>query len=181
MDGLLLKLNHDQTGAPGRWFWQLFEPIRQDLDRLFWCLPEAPWMGSSDEFREDDFAEAPFTAAGFTTTMLWRPGTLGRYAERFAEEFIELWGIDPAMHDPQRVASQYDAASVPEMTRVILPYAQVRLIYLDSSSWEIYSRNTELLHRVRGHLSGKTWVKAFEGDVEHRDAVLRAAGLNFSP
>ena len=58
MDGLLLKLLPD--GFPGLRFWRLFSPIRQNLDRLYWCFPFQPWMGAPEEFYEDDSVIAAF-------------------------------------------------------------------------------------------------------------------------
>jgi hypothetical protein len=177
MKGLLLKLKDDQTGAPGVWFWRLFEPIRPELDRLFWCFPRPPWMGDPPDFREDVTAWATFEVDGVTDTMLWRSGSLGRYAERFAEESIELWGIDPLVHDPQRIAALYDGTVIPEMNRVIEPYAEAWLLYTDCTSWELYANEMGLLHRVQEHLSSKDWVQIVQSDSSSRGTAFRAAGL----
>ncbi len=58
LDGLLLKLRQDDTGEPG--FWRLFTPIRQDLDRLFWCFTNQPWGAAPEGFEEDESATASF-------------------------------------------------------------------------------------------------------------------------
>lgn len=177
MEGLLLKLTQDKTGRPGYWFWQLFEPIRQDLDRLFWCFPNQPWFGSPLEFTEDDSATMSFEGEGTTSVMLWCPRTLGRYAELFAEEFIGLWGIEPTPLAPRRIAAEYSAAAFSEMDSVIEPHAQVWLLYTDSTCWEIYTRQTHMIDAVRNHLAGKPWVQAFDSKSDQRHIGFRSAGL----
>jgi hypothetical protein len=54
LEGLLLRLLEDRSGTPGRWFWKLFGPIRQDLDRLYCCFSNQPWVGAPSRFREKD-------------------------------------------------------------------------------------------------------------------------------
>jgi hypothetical protein len=168
----------DSTGAPGRWFWKLFQPIRQDLDRLFWCFPYQPWMGAPREFLEDDAATATFEGQDRTSVMLWQPGSLGRYASHFAEESIELWGIEPTADNPQQLAADYSAAAKPEMQALIRQYARVWLLYTDSTCWEIYARKPRLLDETRAHLRGKPWVKVYDSHAERRAAAFRTAGLS---
>jgi len=81
MDGLIVRLFDDGTGSPGRWFWEVFGSIRPDLDRMFWCFSNQPWMGFPtnldrlDQF-EFDHLEL-FEKEGATSVQLWRPATLG--------------------------------------------------------------------------------------------------------
>ena len=109
MNGLLLRLLDDRTGAPGFWFWKLFGSVRQDLDRLAWCFTNQPWMGAPPGFEDDDLATMEFEGEGSTGVQLWRPGSLARYADRFAEESIELWGIEPTRDDPTKVAALFSS------------------------------------------------------------------------
>src|SRR5437868_1936609 len=140
LDGLLLMLLDDRTGAPWRWFWKLFQPIRQDLDRLFWCFTNQPWMNAPDKFQEDESATASFKGEGRTSVMLWQPRSLGRYADHFAEESIELWGIEPRADDPHQISAQYKAAGGRGLEEIIRRYARVWLLYTDSACWEMYAR-----------------------------------------
>jgi hypothetical protein len=178
LDGLLLKLLEDPTGAPGRWFWKLFQLIRKDLDRLFWCFPSQPWMGAPDGFAEDESAAAPFDGDGQTSVMLWRPGSLGQYAHRFAEEFIELWGIEPTRDDPHQLAARYNTATPSEGGEILRHHARVWLLYTDSTCWEIYARKGSLLDATRAHLWGKPWVQVYESHADRRAAAFRTAGLS---
>lgn len=88
VEGLLLRLLEDKTGAPGRCFWRMFGFIKQDLDRLYWCFANQPWMGAPRDFDQNDFE--PFEEKCSSSIQLWRPGSLAKYADRFAEEYIEL-------------------------------------------------------------------------------------------
>src|SRR5215471_17784723 len=105
VDGLLLKFEYAE-GFTEPTFWEFFSPIRQDLDRLYWCFVNQPWMCAPAEFKNDVGAMIPFEGCEKTSGQLWCPSALGRYADQFAEEFIDLWGIEPT-DDPQVLAAQY--------------------------------------------------------------------------
>jgi hypothetical protein len=177
MDGLLLKLIHDVR--PGRAFWRLFHSIRDDLERLYWCFSHQPTMGASLGFLEDDAATMSFDGEGGTGVQLWRPGSLSRYAAtEFAEEFISLWGIDPSLQDPRKLASQYSTTPWPEMDRFVRQHAQVWLLYTDSTCWEGYARRKNLLQRLRGALEHNSQVEVFDSNSARRGAAYQAAGLS---
>lgn len=177
MNGLLLKLLDDRTGAPGRWFWKLFRPIRHELDRLYWCFACQPWMGAPDQFLEDKTATSSFDGAGSSSVMLWQPGSLGRFADSFAEEFIELWGIEPMVDDPKKLAAQYSAAAWHEQEGIIRGHARVWLLYTDSACWEVFARKAALLDETRAYLRGKPWVEVYESNSEGRALAFSSAGL----
>jgi hypothetical protein len=181
LDGLLLKLLDDHPGAPGRLFWKLFKPIRQDLDRLFWCFAGQQWMAAPEAFLEDESATEPFEGEGRTDIQLWRPGSLDRYANWFGEEYIELWAIEPAVDDPQRVVTLYYAAARRNMQDgegIIRHHALVWLLYTDSTCWEIYARKARLLEETREYLRDKPWVEVYESDSDRRGAAFGTAGLS---
>ncbi|WP_165244312.1 hypothetical protein [Paludisphaera soli] len=183
MDGLLLKLLEDHTGRAGFWFVKLFRPIRQDLDRLAWCFEGPPWMGALSGF---DYSVFLRPEDGDDNAYLWRPGSLFRYADRFVEQDICLWAIEPTREDPLRVASLYHKASWKTCDDVIREHARVWLIYTDSSCWEIYSRKPGLLDRVREGLDGKPSVEVYQARDDRRREAYRTAGLgriwdNFHP
>jgi hypothetical protein len=183
MRGLLFKLRDDKTGAPGRWFWKLFKPIRQDLDRLYWCFPWQPWMGGPPGFNEDESALVELkdlnTARVSSPVQLWCPGALSRYADHFGEELIELWGIEPTCDDPQTLAADYDRAPESERRHFIEEHGRVWLLYTDSRCWEIYARKPRLLEELKRELWNKPWVEVFESDSGHRKAAFNAAGINY--
>ena len=175
MHGLLFKLLNFQLGQREPSFWMLFGSIRQDLDRLFWCFAAQPWMGAPDDFDEDQFLES-FEEAGTTSIQLWRPGTLARYADQFAEEYIQLWGIEPTQDNPSQLAARYSASGWD--AEVVQQYARVWLIYTDSTCWEIYSRHARLLEQTRQHLRNQSWVEVYESAADARATAFGAAGLS---
>jgi hypothetical protein len=175
MRGLLLKLLHHPLGQPEPPFWRLFGSIRQDLDRLFWCFAAQPWMAEPDDFDEDQFLES-FEEKGATSIQLWRPGALARYADQFAEEHIELWGIEPTQEGPSQLAARYSASRWG--VEIVRQYARVWLIYTDSTCWEIFARPKNLLGRVGEALKGKPWVEVYPGDSEQRARAFATAGLS---
>jgi len=175
MDGLLLKLLARQPGQTEPTFWMLFGSIRQDLDRLFWCFADQPWMGAPDDFDEDRFLEF-FEEASKTSIQLWKPGSLARYANQFGEEYIQLWGIEPTQDDPSQLASRYSATSWD--AAIVEQYARVWLIYTDSACWEIFARKKNLLDEVGKALKGKPWVEVYKSDSEQRGWAFGMAGLS---
>ena len=187
MDGLIIRLLEDKTCAPGRWFWKIFGPIRPDLDRMFWCLTNQPWMGfPADEGldwleRSDRFESAhiePFESACDTSVQLWRPGTLALYADKFAEEFIELWAMEPTVDEPTRLAAEFNDRTWAESEAFIRQHARIWLIYTDSTCWEIYARKEDLLDRVRAGLQGKSWATVHRSESDRRAQFLGDAGLS---
>lgn len=105
MDGLLLKLNNYQGNYPEPRFWNLFGSIRRDLDRFYWCFTLQPWMAPPLNFYDDTSVLLSYEDEGASEVQLWRPGGLSSYADQFSEEYIELWGIDPATGNPQQITA----------------------------------------------------------------------------
>jgi hypothetical protein len=176
--GLLLRLLEDKTGRPGFWFWKLFAPIRPELDRYYWCFSNQPWMGAPDEFKDDLSATESYEGEGETDVMLWRPGSLGRYADRFAEEVIQLWAVDPATDDPPLLTERYSRILGNDRDAFACEHAQVWLLYTDSTCWEIYTRSPKLLDKLQAELDGKQWAKVYRSRSGHRKAAYAAAGLS---
>jgi hypothetical protein len=174
VEGLLLRLLEDKTGAPGRLFWRLFGSIHQDLDRLYWCFANQPWMGAPRDFDQNDLE--PFEENYSSSIQLWRPDSLTKYADRFAEEHIELWGIEPTRDHPALVAAEYSDRNWSE--EVVRKYARVWLLYSDRTCWEIYARKSALLESVSENLSNQTWVKVFRSDMDRRAWAFGMAGLS---
>jgi hypothetical protein len=182
MDGLLLKLLHQHVKQPEPPFWRLFSPIRQDLDRLVWCFSGQPWMGPPPDFN-GELVEIAFQdpkARVFADVHLWRPGSLGRFADRFREEYIELWGIEPTRDDPQELATRFCAIPYRKGKKelFIQEHARAWLLYTDCSCWEIFARKTPLLDSLREALSGKPWVALYNSSSDRRQTAFHAAGLS---
>jgi hypothetical protein len=177
LNGLLVKLPPlDGERSAGAWFWNLFRPIRADLDRLYWCFPYPPWMGAPDGFEEDEAATTPFEGEGRTSVTLWRPGSLARYADAFAEQQVELWGVEPA-DDPPRLAARYSTTPSGERAGFARDRAHVWLLYTEGTCWEIYAHKERLLEATREHLRGKPGVEVHDSHAERRADAFGPAGL----
>jgi hypothetical protein len=155
VDGLLLKFTQHETS-----FWMLFGSIRQDLDRLYWVFGWPPWMGAPDDFTEGD--------------RLWRPGTLSRFADRFCEEEIKLWGIEPTRDDPRALADLEAGDDTP----LIREYAEVWLRYSNCPYWEIFARKADLLECLEADLVNKPWIEVFPTRDDQPEIAYRQAGWN---
>src|SRR4051812_26606344 len=94
MESLVLKLPDDRRGPPGKWFSPCFHPLRSIFDKYFWVFTDQPWMGAPSGFDETK-VYADYLATTETTSTLWRPGTIGHWADHFCEEHIELWAVKP--------------------------------------------------------------------------------------
>src|SRR5262245_36748248 len=127
MDGLVIRLLDDETGAPGRWFWKSFGAVRRDFDRMYWCFTNQPWMGAPEDFCEE-YCE-PFEEVRQTSIQLWRPGALSRFGDRFAEEFIELWAIEPTLDNATKLAEEYSKHFYSD--DFVPSHARIWLLYTD--------------------------------------------------
>jgi hypothetical protein len=176
MDGLLLRLLHGKAGRPEPSFWKIFDSIRQDLDRLYWCVTDRPWFSGPEDFDESTCVDFPERRQ--SSIMLWGPGGLSRYADAFTEEQIALWAIEPRSDYPVAVASEYSDADRSGRDAVERRYARVSLDYLDSTYWEIYAREPALLDRLAAGLAGKAWVAVTRGNYDRRGEMFGKAGLS---
>jgi hypothetical protein len=169
MDGLLLKFTGEEP-----LFWKLFGSIRHDLDRLYWVYRWAPWMGFPDDFTDDD--RLSYEGWDLTSAELWLPGTLGRFADRFHEEEINLWGIESERDDPQALASLYVQQSCSRSETFIHEHARVWLRYLNRSYWEIFARKAGLLERLEADLIDKPWIEVFPTRDDQPEIAYSRAG-----
>jgi hypothetical protein len=175
MDGLLLRLL--QTGAKEPKFWDIFASLREDFDRLFWCFTSQPWMGAPEGFHEDPVT-LRFPGDECSGTMLWQPGYLSRYGNKFGEEYMELWAIEPAVADPKMLVSAYDKTYYQKQDKFIDEHAYVWLMYMDSTSWEIYARRSDFLKRLHDSLVNEPSVAIYRSQSDRRGAAFAAAGLS---
>jgi hypothetical protein len=175
VEGLLLRLLNDIQGAPGRWFWECFEPLRAEFDWHFWVFTNQPWMGAPPDFLEDAAATLDYEGMSTTSVQLWRPGTLGRWAEHMCEEYIELWAVDPA-DNPRQVTSRF-LRSTGQSAGYIAGHASIWLLYTDSTCWEIYARDSRLLRNVRAHVAASRSVQAYSSWSENRGRAFAQAGV----
>jgi hypothetical protein len=176
MDGLLLRLLQTESNEPR--FWKLFASLREEFDRLFWCLTSSPWMGAPEGFH-DDSVTMRFPGDEGSGTVLWQPGYLSRYGDKFSEETVELWAIDPACDDPSKLVSDFGRLhSAAGMDKFIDEHAYVWLIYLDSTSWEIYAQRSDLVKRLHDSLLNEPSVAIFRSQSNRRATAFAAAGLS---
>lgn len=149
-------------------------PIRKDLDRLYWCFVDQPWMGAPDSFINDESATISFNG---NSGMLWQPGSLGKYADNFGEELIEFWGIEPTRQDPQQLAADYCATSFGNMDSFVGQYARFWFLYTDSTCWECYARKEPLIAELSSYLTDKPWVEVVRSCSDDRGNAFAIAGL----
>jgi hypothetical protein len=102
---------------------------------------------------------------------------VGRWANQFCEEHIELWATNPA-DDPARLASEFGRAFGRRMEAFIDKHAETWLIYSDSTCWEIFARDGSLLRSVRDHLQGSTTVRVYESASEDRGRAYLKANIS---
>jgi hypothetical protein len=57
-------------------------------------------------------------------------------------------------------------------------FRRVRLLYTDSTCWEIYARKARLLEQTREHLRGKPWLEVYESQADRRGMAFGTAGLS---
>jgi hypothetical protein len=144
MNGFLLKLRHQEIGQKQPTFWRVFGSVRHELDRLYWFFPGQPSMGAPDGFNEDVPVLVEFESRSrFSTSQLWKPGTLSRYGDLIGDEYLLTCGIEPIADNPTQIAKRLDADVWRTEDKVIREFANlghVVLIYTDSTCWEIYAR-----------------------------------------
>ena len=162
MRGLVLQLLKDRQGAAAEWFWPCFEPLRAEFDKYYWIFPFGPWMSYPVDF--DEHQTERYEGEGQTSISLWKPGTIGRWADQFGEEFVQLWAIDPVA-DPMRVLTEFLRK---EDDRCINRFGVIWLSYTDSTCWEIFARDRKLLERVKASVQGNDAVRAFDSSTMSR-------------
>ena len=170
MDGLLLRLLNDDLGSPGRSFWPCFKPLRSVLDQHRWIFPMQPWMGAPTGFDHAD-GEADSSVA------LWRKKTISVWADKFSEEDVELWAVNPSC-DAARLMSEFQGTPWRQHSAFIEKHAEIWLIYTDRTCWEIFARRTALLQSVRNHLVGNATIRVYVNATDNRAAAYRAAGVD---
>jgi len=177
MDGLLLRLQNDQRGKAGNWFWPCFEPLRAEIDRRWWIVGNQPWRAAPKEFTQhEEKYLADFDGLVHTSVQLWRPGAVSRWAQYFCEEFISLLAIRDG-GDPAKVASKYSRVAPANEAAFIISYAEIWLAYCDSTCWEIYCREPARLVAVRTRISDDGPIQAFEISIHRRAHAFARAGL----
>ena len=95
-----------------------------------------------------------------TDVHLWRPGAIGRWAERFSEEQIELWAVAPG-EDPPQLAIEF-SRMFDNDEKFMQRHAEFWLMYLDSAYWEIFARQPEAIKSVREELKDNPSVRIEE-------------------
>lgn len=158
----------DHHGSPGRWFWPCFEPLRSEFNELFWVFSNQPWMGAPGTF-DHDREIAHHSGSTDTSVQLWRPGAIGRWAERFSEEQIELWAVAPG-EDPPQLAFEFSRTFETD-NEFIDRHAEFWLMYLDSAYWEIFARQPEAIKRVREGLKDNPSIRIEETWPDRQDEL----------
>jgi hypothetical protein len=166
VDGLLLQLLDDKQGSHGLRFWRCFGPLRSTFNRYYWIFPWQPWMACPAGF-DHERDSADFQSGGKTTTSicLWHPGAIGRWADQFWEEQIELWAAKPSQ-DPARLASEFGRTC--QEHAFIEEHAEVWLICSNFTCWKIFTRYDFLLKKIRDHLQGNATIRVYKSNSKDR-------------
>ncbi|MFZ4430130.1 MAG: hypothetical protein ACOYPS_07230 [Phycisphaerales bacterium] len=150
MNGLRLTLPQHKQLSPGRWFWSCFAPLRAEFNRHFWLVPLQPWMGPPDGFESGAWT-VDYPGAGDTELGLWRPGAMGRWADRFAEESIALMAVRLS-DDPSKLASEFARVPWRAQDAWMAVRAEFFLRYTDGTSWDMYARQAESVDAIKSNL-----------------------------
>jgi hypothetical protein len=180
MDGILLKLLQKESAKQPR-FWKLFNSIRQDLDRMFWCFSSQPWLGAPDLSFEDHLESNKSIGRCCSTTQLWRPGALGLYADKFGEEYFDFWAIEPTRDDPKELVKIFDNIPYKEQNKqnkFIEEHARIWMLYTDSSCWEIFAKKINLLDKLKEALWNNKFVEVYKSQSDQRGMAFGIAGLS---
>jgi hypothetical protein len=175
MDGLLIHLL--RTGKDEPRFWKIFGSIRQELDRFYWCFLNQPWMSDPVDFDEKSVLMR-FEEDEYTSTLLWKPGNFSRYGNKFREEFLEFWAIEPTGDDPQNLTEAFEKTKFRDRSKFIEKHACIWMLFTDSTSWEIFAQKPGLLERLQDSLSNQPSVKVYKTQSGHRGRAFGIAGLS---
>jgi hypothetical protein len=129
------------------------------FDSYYWVVESQPWFGWPQGFQDTDGNCDTCVEAPGLHTMLWRPGSLSRWAARFNEEYVSLWA--PAGAEPVEVVRGYESFTADRPDRFIERHAAVWLNYSDSCCWEIFALDGAMLNAVERHLAGRQDVKCY--------------------
>lgn len=91
--------------------------------------------------------------------FIWRPGTMSRYGRYLCEEHIEFTGY------------------ALDQLNVVLPQPVAWLSYVDSSCWEFYHTETEVLQVLAAKWQWSELIRAHPSSLKDRKQSLREAGF----
>jgi hypothetical protein len=174
MDGFLIKFTDAPHPASEPSFRRLFGAIYAQMNAHYWCFPMQPWMGTPVRLCEDKCTVE--LDNGGMETALWRPGSLGKYADSFLEEHIEMWAVPHGCVDKATLVSEFDKTSL-SSSAFIVQNADIWLIYTDSACWEMFARSNALLSVLDESLMGKANVATFRSRSDMRGNAFNEAGL----
>ncbi|MBX9654840.1 hypothetical protein K2Y11_14610 [bacterium] len=176
MFGLLLRLQGEEHHWAGASFRRCFKPLRSKFDQYFWILSSQPWMGSPTDFHSEKEL-ARFEGDVDTSVSLWRRGSIGRWADQFSEEDIELWAPNPTTN-PSELATEFSRVHFNGSDAYIESHAEIWLIYTDSTCWEIFTKEVSLLQKIREHLVENHFIEVYESSTKDRRRAFKKAGLD---
>jgi hypothetical protein len=176
MKGVLLKLDESHPEEPK--FWDIFGPIRSELVRFYWCFSASPFMAVPLEWWDDPSATISIGPHD-TSVALWRPQSLGKYANHFAEEFVCMWAVDDRFHDPVSLVRSFLQCGNDD--KFIASHASFWLNYIDGTCWECFANSecTWTLEMLTEWASESRMFSAFATNSSNRAPAFDAAGLGW--
>jgi hypothetical protein len=113
-------------------------------------------MGPPRGFSEEAWT-LDFPSAAGTELTLWRPGALGRWADRMVEDDIELIA-PPLGDDPVALAAEF--ARTPWRAQPALAAGRAEFLLRSTGrSWEFHARHTECLVAVRNNIVRRAGIR----------------------
>lgn len=91
--------------------------------------------------------------------LLYRPGTMARFAWYMTDDWAVLLGLDATEEEAVRFAHGRPSS------RIDSPLVDSWAFNVDGGSWEFFSRRRSLVDRLREHLNGLTGVRWEEAEL----------------
>jgi hypothetical protein len=133
-------------------FCELFEPIINEFENLYWladfqsCPFNFDWRNESEEnegFIEGIYIETPLLKN--TSTQLWRPGTLPKTAPYiYFDEWSFLTGLKSTEDNIGKLITEFYVGQFlcRKYFESVDLYAQIFIVYVDGW-WEIYTNHKQ--------------------------------------
>ncbi len=139
-------------------FPQLFAPIADEFDRLFWLinLQSGPFIiTDKPDFEELDRALDSYYVEVLrfenTSFGLWRPGVLSRFEGMMVEDEWSCWTgiLGPESRAKESAEVLFRTKAYSEFLAEAERHAEVTIIMIGYRWWEVYSRHEAWLDRLR--------------------------------
>lgn len=136
------------------------------FDASYWVVGSQPWFGWPSGFHDEEGDSDTCVIDDRIHEMLWRPGSISRWAEYFSEEYVSLWV--PAGDDPIPTVQQYEKVELGRSGEFVDEYSSISLQYTASCCWEIFAVERSILDTVTFHVARQSDVKCYSTTSQNR-------------